>query len=446
MKKLVYIILFAVGIVQGQNSVKGTISNASEYKYAILYQLKGMNQNYILNADIIAGKFSFEMPADASKGVYRLSYNLEHNLFVDFIYNNEAIEVEFDGKNPTETTNFLISEENKIHSNYFDEITMARLDADAKQLAFLKREDDTSNEALEDAYLDAYQTVTDIQASYEALSEGKLVQHFIKADAKYYAPELIQTPQEYLTSTKEHFFDYIDFNDAELNNSTVISQKVIDYVFYLNQSDDPQVQTALYKSAVLDVLQKIGTNNSLVSEISTVLMYTFIQVKNNTLIDFVLNDVYKKLPFEVVDQVVISEIETKLKLAIGRVAPNFSWVENRVSNNLHKLAGFENYVIVFWSSSCSHCLAEIPQVYEYFKDNKKVKVLSISLEKEDVEFKKYAVKYSKWTSILGLNKWENSIAKQYNVVSTPTYFILDADKKIIDKPEFLKDVKAFLEK
>ena len=120
MKKLVYIILFAVGIVQGQNSVKGTISNASEYKYAILYQLKGMNQNYILNADIIAGKFSFEMPADASKGVYRLSYNLEHNLFVDFIYNNEAIEVEFDGKNPTETTNFLISEENKIHSNYFE--------------------------------------------------------------------------------------------------------------------------------------------------------------------------------------------------------------------------------------------------------------------------------------------------------------------------------------
>ena len=445
MKKFIYILIFAVGLVQGQNTVKGTISNSSEYNYAILYQLKGMNQNYILNTDITNGKFSFEMPADAAKGIYRLSYNLEHNLFVDFIYNNEAIEVEFNAKNPTGTTKFLISEENKIYTKYFTDITVARLDADAKQLAFLKREDDTSIETLENDYLDAYEALIGIQNSYEALSKGKLVEHFIRADKKYYAPEIIRTPQEYLTSMKTHFFDYIDFNDAELYNSTLISQKVIDYVFYLNQSDDPQVQTALYKSAVLDVLTKIGDNNALVSEISTVLMYTFIQVQNNTLIDFVLNDVYKKLPFEVVDQVVISEIETKLKLAIGRVAPNFSWVENRVSTNLHKLEGFEKYVLVFWSSTCSHCLAEIPQVYEYFKDNKKVKVLSISLEKDDVEFKKYALKYSKWTTILGLNKWENSIAKQYNVVSTPTYFILDADKKIIDKPEFLKDVKAFLE-
>ena len=74
----------------------------------ILYQLKGVNQNYILNADITKGNFSFEMPENASKGMYRLSYDLEKNLFVDFIYNNESVELQFNGESPTGTTKFLI--------------------------------------------------------------------------------------------------------------------------------------------------------------------------------------------------------------------------------------------------------------------------------------------------------------------------------------------------
>jgi hypothetical protein len=46
---------------------------------------------------------------------------------------------------------------------------------------------------------------------------------------------------------------------------------------------------------------------------------------------------------------------------------------------------------------------------------------------------------------LGLNKWQNKVSKTYQVFSTPSYFVLDKNKKIIAKPNEISDVKAFLE-
>ena len=88
---------------------------------------------------------------------------------------------------------------------------------------------------------------------------------------------------------------------------------------------------------------------------------------------------------------------------------------------------------------------EVPQLYELTKDNPNVKVIAFAMEKDDLGFNYHTQKFENWTNILGLGKWDNPIAKNYNIVSTPTYFILDTNKRIIAKPEFFKDVKAFFE-
>jgi len=103
----------------------------------------------------------------------------------------------------------------------------------------------------------------------------------------------------------------------------------------------------------------------------------------------------------------------------------------------------ETYILVFWSTECSHCLNEIPQLYEYTKDKTNIHVIDIALENNAADFEKYIQKFEKWSNILGLGKWENNIARDYEIISTPTYFILDKNKNIIGKPEFIEDVKAF---
>ena len=49
----------------------------------------------------------------------------------------------------------------------------------------------------------------------------------------------------------------------------------------------------------------------------------------------------------------------------------------------------------------------------------------------------------KWINVLGLNKWENEYAKKYDIVSTPTYFVLDSDKNILLKPESLEELEQY---
>jgi len=46
--------------------------------------------------------------------------------------------------------------------------------------------------------------------------------------------------------------------------------------------------------------------------------------------------------------------------------------------------------------------------------------------------------------VLGLGKWDNEIGNKYGVKETPTYFVLDKAKHIIDKPYDFEALKVFL--
>jgi len=132
---------------------------------------------------------------------------------------------------------------------------------------------------------------------------------------------------------------------------------------------------------------------------------------------------------------------------IGRIAPDFSWTEKGKKLQLSSLNEAENYVLVFWSTSCSHCLREIPQLHTFLKDKKNIKVIAFALEKDAFVWENYSkTNLYGWHNVLGLKKWENQVAKTYQIVSTPSYFVLNKNKKIIAKPEEIEDLKALFEK
>ncbi len=100
--------------------------------------------------------------------------------------------------------------------------------------------------------------------------------------------------------------------------------------------------------------------------------------------------------------------------------------------------------MVFWSTSCSHCLREIPLLHAYMENKKGIKVIAFALEEDAFVWENYSkANLSGWHNVLGLNKWQNKVSTTYQVFSTPSYFVLDNNKKIIAKPNEIKDVKAF---
>jgi thiol-disulfide isomerase/thioredoxin len=268
------------------------------------------------------------------------------------------------------------------------------------------------------------------------------VQPFIKASLRNSPSEIISSPQEYMSNIIDTFFDRMDFNNKTLLNSSFLVDRITDYVFSFNYSDDVATQQKLYKESVEKVLSKIETI-PFKKDVIEFLIDQFEASMNLEMIDYLFENHYNKLPIGIQSK---KFKEGKLSLfaaEVGRIAPDFSWKENDKTLTLSKLEDAQNYLLIFWSTSCSHCLREVPEIHKFLKENKKVKVIAFSLEKDDFGWTEFKKTLPNWHHVLGLNKWQNKTARTYNIVSTPSYFVLNADKKIIAKPEHLKDVKLF---
>lgn len=431
-------------VLQAQQLVTGTMSPTSEeFSWVSLYRLVGAKQLYIDNSTISNGGFTISIPNDSPSGMYRLIYKMDGKSQIDFIYSNESIELKFDPLNPNKTVIFEESNENRLWSSYKKETGVLIQQLDSIQYAFFYGASESEEKNATERYEKLLVKFKETQESFELRSENTQAFHFIKATNKYYSNKLLKRPQTYVNSLRTHFFDYIDFSDKVLMNSTFLSEKVINYVFYLNDAEDVEVRNALFKNASKTVIDKTGENLLLKAELITSLMYSFSQTENIVLLDFLMDNYYKKLPVEYQNTKDVEAILENTKLAIGRQALDFSWNNNEIEESLYNIEKADYFVLVFWSSTCSHCKIEIPKLYDFTKDSKTIRVISVSLETDDKKFKEYKEQFKNWTTVLGMGKWNNPIARSYNIVSTPTYFILDSSKKIIAKPEYFENVQVF---
>ncbi|EAQ42859.2 TlpA disulfide reductase family protein [Polaribacter sp. MED152] len=453
-KRILLLLLFASTYMHAQHSVTGVMSPKLESDWLILYKLEGTKQVFVNNTKIKAdsaliggkqeaiGRFQIQLPANAKPGVYRATYRLEGAGFVDFYYNNEDVTFIFNPEYPQESIAFSDSEENKLYQEYLVDISKAQQKLDSIQVAVLQ----DSTLKMAEAYKAAFQNLNSLQNKYENLSKNKYVAPVIKASLRVNSPTILNSVNKYLSSIKSTFFDRLDFSNQTLRNSSFLTNRILDYIFYINYSDDLQEQKNLHKKSITTVLSKIS-DQKYKRDIIVFLIDQFESSKNIAIIDYLFKEHYNKLPIALQDAKFKKEKEALFATEIGRTAPDFSWTENGKSTKLSNLNDAENYVLVFWSTSCSHCLREIPQLHMYMKSKPAVKVVAFALENDSFVWETYKkANLRGWHNVLGLKKWENKVARTYQINATPTYFVLDKNKKIIAKPNDIDDVKSFLEK
>ena len=51
--------------------------------------------------------------------------------------------------------------------------------------------------------------------------------------------------------------------------------------------------------------------------------------------------------------------------------------------------------------------------------------------------------FPEFINVLGLGKWDNKIGDAYGVTETPTYFVLNREKQIVNKPEDYDALRYF---
>lgn len=451
-KKILPLLLLISSFAYGQHMVKGTMSPKIKTDWLILYKLEGTKQVFVNNTTIktdsviIGGKkeavsrFEIQLPSSAKPGAYRATYRLEGPGFVDFFYNKENVSFIFNPEYPQQSINFSESSENIFYANYLNDITAAQQKLDSTQVAVLQ---DPSLDLKED-YKQAYKIVDSIQNTYTELSKNKFVAPFIKASARSNPSEILTSVTAYLDNIKGTYFNKLDFSNKALVNSSFLTNRILDYIFYINYSEDLESQQILYKNAIETVLSKIKSE-SYKRDIIEFLIEQFEAAKNLDIIDYLFESHYNNLTPTLQNAKFKEEKQALFAAEIGRIAPDFSWTENGKKFKLSTLNDAETYVLVFWSTSCSHCLREIPELYTYMNTKPNLKVIAFALEKDAFVWENYQKNNLRgWHNVLGLNKWQNETAQTYQVFSTPSYFVLDKNKKIIAKPNEINDVKAFL--
>ena len=443
MKKIIVLFLFISAFSYAQYAIKGTMSPIENSSWVLLYKIEGTKQIFVKNTQVRkegkTGFFEFSLPTDAKVGSYRIKYSMKRDGFMDFLFNKENIAFEFNPKDLENTIVFHESKENQIYISFLKKIYTAQYTLDSLQSEYFRN----PSSLIKEAYIRSLGNFQKIEKEYILASEEKLVNHFIKASLRYNSSEIFERPVDYISSSITHFFDHIDFSNKTLYNSTFLFDKISEYVVSLNVAANPAQKQEFYKKASKAAIEKT-TTISFKTDVINYLISQFAEIKNAVLVDHLFTNYFDKLPKENQNIKLKNKILAQLRIAIGRVAPDFSWTENGKELRLSSLKDGLSYVLIFYSTECSHCLREVPEIFDYMKGKTNTKVIAFAMETSAKTWTNYQLKMPGWHHVLGLGKWENTTARTYQINSTPTYFVLGMDKEIISIPKTLDDLKLVL--
>jgi len=432
--KILFLLLFFPFIIFSQHTIKVTFSPANDFTWAILYKNAPTNTKYIAQSRIVDGDLVFILDEEATTGIYKLVYAVPQNDYnFDIIYNGkEDIELTF---NLIDGVVFQKSDENIMLQSYLTEMTLLGNDIETKYL----------EESTEDTMSFIFKKQKKLQRSYEEKSEGTLVNHFIKANQPY-IPNELETLGDYIKNVTADYFTNIQFNDEVLQSSNFLIEKSLAYIngtvtegipkeqSLKNNVDKVEDQTRLldlnFQKYFIEKLWQNLVNYNLIGTANYLAERYLIPIANQ------LNDT-----------VLVLKLTQFKNLSIGNPAPDFI-LDDGSGKKLSELDIAENYILVFWSSGCSHCLKEIPQLYQLSQElnTTKYKIIAVGLEEDTFKWTNEVVKYPNFINVVKLKKWNNTIVSEYGLTITPTYFVLDKDKRFLVKPENFDDLKAYLKK
>lgn len=128
--------------------------------------------------------------------------------------------------------------------------------------------------------------------------------------------------------------------------------------------------------------------------------------------------------------------------AVGSIAPEFSAPDK--DGNMIALKDVRGKVTLvdFWAGWCRPCRMENPNVLAVYRKyhEKGLEIIGVSLDgapnqpnAKEAWLKAVEEDSLPWTQVSNLKYFEDPVAKQYNIQSIPSSFILDADGKIVAK-------------
>nr|WP_315032738.1 TlpA disulfide reductase family protein [uncultured Chryseobacterium sp.] len=416
--------VLATFALQAQFSV--TIQAPADFKDqdAILYTLNGSKDIVVTKEQSKNNTWTFKYP-DNYMGMMKVYFPVSNNT-INFISENKNVSLKLDVQN------------NKVKDiTYLDE---------ANELMSKQQEGSQKKELILPA-------LTQIKEYYKDNTEfGKSLKTEI---------DRLSGTSSSIDATQHPFISYYNTNYNKFLNSSDPAKKVNqdEIIDFMDKSNEMLETSSLLRPLLVAYLNS-GGNTNVAGSVDKLLARLKVETpRGQTVLSELIDifDVYqmdefktkylgvaKNLKCTITDRLA-STLKSNANVEMGSAFPNYKF-QSPVNTNAKSIYDVkaDKKVIVFWSSTCSHCESELPKLLEKYNDlkTKNIQVIALSLDVDKNSYTKKIAAFP-WINDSELRGWNSSYTETYNVHATPTYFILDANNKIINKPEHVGDVLEY---
>ena len=256
-----------------------------------------------------------------------------------------------------------------------------------------------------------------------------------------------ETNKEYDTETAYlhlHYFDLVNFKDPRYLQNPKWEDFIFQYLLRYVQLD-----LAGFKFGVNHVLQLVGPNEDSRQLVLTYLMDLFAEKGPQEMLSYLAENYASSCESLLKPQT--ADKVSKLKvLSVGNKAPDFKAPDiSMQAQELSKNLGKKATLLLFWSSTCSHCQADVPELLDLYAKyrSKGFEIIAISLDKDYSTWLKFIQeKKLVWLNWSDLGGWKSQVAQLYMVHKTPTAYLLDGQQLILEKEFPLSELGNKLEK
>jgi thiol-disulfide isomerase/thioredoxin len=400
---------------------------------------------------------------------------------LDFIYNNEEVQIEVDLTDLFGSMIVKKSEENKVFVNYVRFITDKRTEVNkwSEERSKLSQEDSKYKE-LTDRMDATNKAVIDYQKNLVATNPTKLIGKIVKMSLDVDVPEPPKDANGKIIDSnfrfnyyRKHFWDNIDLRDDRLVNTPIFHQK-LEYYFGKNMMIQHWDTVLNYAFAFCDTLNP----KSKVFEYCVTHLTSSYQKSNIMGMDKVFVYMFDKYyctngpegkplatwvkPEKIAET--CEKMPVQKRLVMGVKPPNLILRDTTDTQwkDFYSLKS-EYTILYFWDPECGHCKKITPKLETLYKQkfkDRNIEIFSVgkAVGEDFPKWKKFIKDNNLTFMNVGVTNTlfndasdkSNNQAKlhqllenttieslnyqsTYDIFSTPRVFVLDKDKKIIGK-------------